>query len=93
MNGRYYGGGMMAAPKQDRLNNGGTCTVTTLTSKGRLFTLLRFPTYSSGKHDGKKFIKSVSGKHVTVTFDKPCALQIDGDVVKDVLTYTVDYDK
>ena len=32
-------------------------------------------------------------KNITVTFDKPCALQIDGDVVKDVLTYTVDYDK
>lgn len=93
MHGRYYGGGMMAAPSQDRLNNGGKCTVMTYSSKGRLITLLRFPAFSGGKHDGKKYLKPVTGKHVTVTFDKPCALQIDGDTVKNVTTYSVDYDE
>lgn len=92
MNGRFYGGGMNAAPNQDRLNNDGTCSLTVLSSKGRILTLLRFPTFSSGKHSGKKFIHSFKGKHITVEFDKPCALQIDGDVVKDVTTYSVDFD-
>lgn len=90
MFGKYYGGGMMAAPKQDRLNKEGTCTVTTLSSKGRLTTFLRFPGFSGGKHEGKKHIVEIVGKKITVTFDKPCALQIDGDTVKDVLTYTVE---
>lgn len=93
MHGKFYGGHMMAAPGQDRLNNGGHCTLTVLSSKGRVPTLLRFPTFSSGKHDGKKFITHIVAKHVKVTFDSPCGLQIDGDVVKDVVSYTVDYDK
>ncbi len=93
MHGKFYGGHMMAAPKQDRLNNNGMCTLTVLASKGRLTTLLRFPTFSSGKHDGKKFITHITAKHLKVTFDVACGLQIDGDVVNDVLTYTVDYDK
>lgn len=93
MHGRYYGGGMMAAPAQNRLENGGSCTVMTYSSRGRLITLLRFPAFSGGKHEGKKYLKPVTGKHVTVTFDKPCALQIDGDTVKNVTTYSVDYDE
>ena len=30
------------------------------------------------------------GKKVTITFDQPCALQIDGEVVENVLTYSVE---
>ncbi|MCK9330224.1 MAG: diacylglycerol kinase family protein [Candidatus Cloacimonetes bacterium] len=89
MFGKYYGGGMMAAPKQDRLNEEHTCTLTTFSSVGRLITLFRFPTFSSGKHDKKKFIKSYVGHNITVTFDAPCALQIDGEVIPDVTTYSV----
>jgi len=92
MNGKFYGGGMMAAPKQDRLNKEHTVTVTTFSSKGRLITFLRFPGFSGGKHEGKKHFSELVGKHIVVTFDKPCALQIDGDTVKDVTTYTVDVD-
>ncbi len=89
MFGKYYGGGMMAAPKQNRLNEDHTCTVTTLSSKGRLATLFKFPTFSKGNHDGKKWIESREGHHFKVEFDEPCALQIDGDVVKNVKEYEV----
>lgn len=89
MNGRYYGGGMMAAPNQDRLNNKHECDLVVFSSIGRIHTLLRFPKYSSGKHEGKRFVTHIQGKHVKVIFSKPCALQIDGDVVKDVTSYEV----
>lgn len=89
MNGRYYGGGMMAAPSQDRLNSKHECDLVILSSIGRVHTLLRFPKYSSGKHDKKRFITHLQGKHMKVTFSAPCALQIDGDVVKDVTTYEI----
>ena len=89
MFGRYYGGGIMAAPNQNRLNEEHTCTVTTLSSKGRLKTFLRFPTFSKGKHDGKKWVTHVTGHHFKIEFDIPCALQIDGDVIKDVKEYEV----
>lgn len=89
MNGKYYGGGMMAAPSQDRLNAKHECDLVVLSSMGRINTLLRFPKFSSGKHDKKRFITHFHGKHIKVTFSMPCALQIDGEVVKNVTTYEV----
>lgn len=39
MNGRFYGGGMMATPDQNRLNKDGTLSVMVFYGKGRLKTL------------------------------------------------------
>lgn len=91
MHGRYYGGGMMGAPKQDRLNKERTNDVVIFVGKGRLSTFLRFPKFSGGKHEklGKHLIHIV-GKKIKVTFDVPCALQIDGETVLGVKTYTVE---
>jgi len=91
MKGRFYGGGMMVAPAQDRFNDEGTVSVVTLYKKNRLVTLMRFPSPSKGEHVRKKdWVTVQTGKTVTVSFDQPCALQIDGDVIEDVLTYTVE---
>ncbi len=91
MKGRYYGGGMMVAPGQDRFNEDGTVSVVTLYKKNRLVTLMRFPTLNKGEHVRKKdWVTVQTGHKVTVTFAQPCALQIDGDVIEDVLTYTVE---
>ena len=91
MKGRFYGGGMMVAPAQDRFNEDGTVSVVTLYKKNRLVTLMRFPSLNKGEHVLKKdWVTVQTGKKVTVTFDQPCALQIDGDVIEDVLTYTVE---
>lgn len=91
MKGRYYGGGMMVAPDQDRFNGEGKVSVVTLYKKSRLITLMRFPSLNKGEHVKKKdWVTVRTGKKVTVSFDQPCALQIDGDVIEDVLTYTVE---
>lgn len=88
MNGRYYGGGMMVAPHQDRLSHtltfcGFTC------ARGKIGTLLAFPSIFKGKHlKYKDIITIVKGKTITVEFDVPMALQIDGEVIKDVTSYT-----
>jgi len=37
-----------------------------------------------------KNISSVRGSKVEVRFDTPCALQIDGEVVENVTSYTVE---
>ena len=93
MKGRFYGGGMMVAPAQDRFNEEGTVSVVTLYKKNRLVTLMRFPSLNKGEHVLKKdWVTVQTGKKVTVSFDQPCALQIDGDVIEDVLTYTVETD-
>ena len=93
MNGRYYGGGMMAAPNKDRLDKNIHCDVCVYSSIGRLISLIRFPKFSAGQHKGRKFLIHLTGKNIQVSFDKPCALQIDGDVVANVTTYKVSFDK
>ena len=90
MKGKYYGGGIMAAPKQDRFNADNKVSVVCLHKKSRIGTLLIFTAFSKGKHDGKKWIEVVQGHNVKVEFDSPCALQIDGEVVHDVTSYVVE---
>lgn len=86
MNGRFYGGGMMIAPDQKR--GSGLLSTVIIHGKGKLGTLLMFPSLFKGKHVNKKknvFVKQ--GKEIEVSFDRPCGLQIDGEVVKDVTSY------
>ncbi|MCH5157873.1 MAG: diacylglycerol kinase family protein [Clostridiales bacterium] len=90
MKGRYYGGGMMIAPGQDRSNAEGTVTLVVWHTTGRLGTLIRFPKVFKGEHvKYTKLIKFVTGKDITVKFNLPTALQIDGETVLNVTEYTV----
>lgn len=87
MNGRYYGGGMMVAPQQDRRSGRLTCVV--MHGTGKLKTLLRFPGIFQGKHVRYPEMTDVrTGTEITVVFDRPTALQIDGEVVSNVTSYT-----
>lgn len=89
MNGRMYGGGMIPTPDQDRLKNE---TVSTLVyyGVGKLKALIVFPSIFKGEHlKHKEMIQVLTGKRVNVKFDRPVALQIDGETVKDVTEYTV----
>lgn len=90
MNGRFYGGGMNIAPDQDRNKKPKTVTTVVFKGKSKLHTLLVFPSIFKGllgKH--KKMTAYYTGKHVKVEFDKPTALQIDGETVLGVTSYTV----
>lgn len=91
MKGRYYGGGLMVAPLQNRFDEEHRVSVVALYKKSRLGTLLRFPSLNKGEHIKKKdWVTTRLGKKVEVKFDKPCALQIDGEVVENVTSYTVE---
>ena len=88
MKGRFYGGGMMIAPNQDRLN--GEVSVVVYHAKSRLKALMSFPSIFKGEHIKKEKMVSVyTGKEITVKFDHSCALQIDGETVLDVTEYKV----
>ncbi len=90
MNGRYYGGGMMAAPEQERLNADGTVTAMLFYGKGKVATLAAFPSIFKGEHVNKKGIVALHrGKDITVKFSRPTPLQIDGETIKDVTEYHV----
>ena len=91
MKGRYYGGGLMVAPNQDRFADDHKVSVVALYKKSRLITLMRFPSLNKGEHVLKKdWVTVKRGHKVKVSFDKPCALQIDGDVIDNVTSYVVE---
>ena len=89
MNGRCYGGGMYPTPDQDRLRNDEvSCMV--MYGKGKIATLMAFPKIFKGEH--VKYTNMVEirrGKEVTVEFDRPVALQIDGETILNVTSYSV----
>ena len=89
MKGRYYGGGMKVAPKQNRFAEDGSLTFVAVASCLRLRVFMAFPKIFSGEHEGKKIVTMLKGKEITVKFDRPCALQIDGETVLGVTEYTV----
>ena len=87
MNGKYYGGGMIPCPKQDRA--GDTISVLIFHGTGKLKTLMMFPSLFKGEHiKYEKHITVLSGKEITVKFDAPRALQIDGETIIGVTEYT-----
>ena len=89
MKGRFYGGGMMACPEQDRNNPDGELSVLLFHGSGRIKTLVIFPSIFKGKHvKSKKVVTILTGKNITVKFDGPRAVQIDGETILGVTEYT-----
>ncbi len=94
MNGRYYGGGMMIAPYQNRLNSDRSLTVVVLHGMIKLKVLTAFATVFKGEHIRfKKIVDLYTAHEVKVEFDRPVALQIDGETILGVTEYTVKSNK
>lgn len=90
MKGRYYGGGMKVTPEQDRKDPEKLVSSLVFRGASRIHTLLVFKSIFTGDHvKHKKMIHIVKGKEVEVTFNRPTALQIDGETVLNVTTYKV----
>ena len=90
MNGRYYGGGMIPTPKQDRLNKEHTVSVMVYYGSGKIKSLAVFPSIFKGEHvNQKEMVEVLSGKEITVRFDSPAALQVDGETIIGVTEYSV----
>lgn len=88
MKGKYYGGGMMVAPKQNRYND--ELTFVCIHRRSRLGTLIAFPSLFKGEHVNKKgFATTLTGKHIKVTFSHPTSLQVDGETKLNVTSYEV----
>lgn len=89
MNGKYYGGGMMPTPEQKRLQAEKKLSILVFHNSGKLKTLMIFPSLFKGKHiEYTKQVDILSGKEITVEFDRPAALQIDGETILNVTKYT-----
>ena len=91
MKGRFYGGGMMPTPAQNRLAEDGAVSALVFFGSGKLKTLMIFPSLFKGEHlKNKKHTAVHTGKKITVRFDAPRAAQIDGETIVGVTEYTVE---
>ncbi len=92
MIGRYFGGGMKITPDQDRLNSEHLVSNCVFHDSGMLKTLMVFPSIFKGEHvSHKDIIEIKTGHEIKVEFDKPCALQIDGETYTNITSYSVSY--
>ena len=90
MKGRFYGGGMMVAPSQNRFDENGLLTNVVLHHSGKIHTLMVFPKIFKGEHvKHTKMVDVRTGKHFIVEFDAPQALQVDGETIVGVTKYEV----
>ena len=88
MFGRFYGGGMIPTPDQKRED--GTVSTMVYHGCGKLKALMVFPNIFKGEHvKDEKIVKIYKGHSVTVEFDKPTALQVDGETIRNVTSYSV----
>lgn len=86
MNGRFYGGGMMATPSQDRCSD--EISVMVFYGGGRLKTLLAFPSIFKGEHiKHTDMVQIHSGKQINVKFSEPRTVQIDGETLFGISEY------
>lgn len=90
MKGRYFGGGMMPTPDQNRFDKNKLVSVGAMHSVKPLRALTIFPGIFKGKlSKHTKYVDIRYASSVTVKFNRPTALQIDGETVLGVLEYTV----
>ena len=88
MKGRYFGGGMMVAPQQDR--ESGKVSVMAMHGGSRLKTLAVFTKIFKGTHvKHTEMIDIFEGYEIEVEFETPSDMQIDGETVVDVTRYVV----
>lgn len=90
MFGRFFGGGIQIAPHQDRKNPEHLVTNIVVHGVARLHALFLFPGIIAGKGDRRpKYLEYKTGRDIVVEFDRPTALQIDGETVLNVKKYEV----
>ena len=88
MHGRYYGGGMIPTPNQKRNNEDGKLSLMVFYGAGKLRTLAVFPSIFKGEHVKHTNMVAIhEGREITVEFDRPSPLQIDGETVFGVTKY------
>lgn len=91
MFGRYYGGGMMPTPNQNRNTADKKVSLMVFHNAGKFKILAILPSIFKGKHiRKKKNVAIFEGKNIKVKFDRPTPLQIDGETVPNVKSYVVE---
>ena len=90
MFGRHYGGGMIPTPNQSREDEEGRLSLMLFHGSGKIRTLSIFPSIFKGEHvKHTDCVEVLTGKNITVCFDRPTPLQIDGETFLNITEYSV----
>ena len=90
MKGRYFGGGVEIIPDQDRMDSEGNVSIIVAHDVSRLRALTAFPLILKGHYKMfPKIVAVLKGKEISVSYVQPEPLQIDGETILDVESYTV----
>lgn len=90
MNGRFFGGGFMVAPNQDRLNPESTLSLVAIHTKNIFKIIPAFFLIMKGKHLGlKSMVHVIKGHSFSIKLSKPATLEIDGETIRNVSEYSV----
>lgn len=90
MNGRYFGGGFMAAPHQNRMNQNKTISLVAMYSRNFFKIVTALLLIMKGKHTKlKSMIKVIEGHNFTVKLARAATLQIDGETIPNISEYSV----
>lgn len=81
-NGKYYGGGMKAAP--DAIIDDGLFDICLISRMPKIKMLFLFPQFMKGKHKKFREVKFYRSRRVTIEAEKPIYINIDGEVVRDI---------
>ena len=89
MFGRHYGGGMIPTPAQSRDSEPKKLSLMVFHGSSKLKTLMIFPLIFKGEHvKNTKYVEVIEGNEITVKFDSPTPLQIDGETHVNINEYT-----
>jgi YegS/Rv2252/BmrU family lipid kinase len=80
-NGKYYGGGMMAAP--EAIINDGLFDICCISRMSRLKMLILFPQFMKGKHKKFKEVRFFRSRKVYIESENPIPINVDGEVFRD----------
>lgn len=80
---------MMPTPNQSRTTANKRLSTMVFHNFGKLKTLMIFPSIFKGEHvKHRECVEILEGSEITVAFDRPTALQIDGETILGVTSYT-----
>lgn len=80
-NGKYYGGGMMAAP--DAILDDGEFDICVIRKMPKIKLLMLFPQFMKGKHKKFKEVTFYRAEKISIECEKPMAVNVDGEVFTD----------
>ena len=88
MFGSFYNGGMIPVPDQDREDGVVSVMVLYHCNRGKALTVFLKLYRGEYIHD-ENIVRIIKGHNINVEFDSPTALVIDGEVIKNVTSYSV----